>query len=122
MSESMNVGDRIIDSPVGSGVVTELTERGVPKVNDVAVAWCQRDDDAEFQPHARPSNQATIKRQARSAAGECNFCQRCTADEGGLTYEYESVLVVSGRGLSFRVCDVCATRLETLLAAAKHGD
>lgn len=49
--DNMAIGDPIHDSPVGSGVITDVTERGYPKVNRVAVAWCERPDGGRFDPH-----------------------------------------------------------------------
>lgn len=47
----LRIGDPIHDSPVGSGSVTEFTERGYPKVNGIAVVWCSRPDGALYDPH-----------------------------------------------------------------------
>lgn len=49
--DGLCVGDWIHDSPVGSGTITDVTERGYPQVNHVAVAWCERPDGGRFDPH-----------------------------------------------------------------------
>lgn len=48
---NFKIGDKIIASPVGPGVITSITPRGFPKVDDVAVAWLCREDGAIFNPH-----------------------------------------------------------------------
>jgi hypothetical protein len=50
---SWRIGDLVSDSPVGSGVLTGITERGYPQVNHVAVTWLERNDGARFDPHNR---------------------------------------------------------------------
>jgi hypothetical protein len=35
----LQVGMKVIDSPVGPGEITDVTGAGFPEVNDVAVAW-----------------------------------------------------------------------------------
>lgn len=49
--EYLEIGDTIEDSPVGSGTITGVTERGYPQVNHVAVAWLKRTDGIVFNPH-----------------------------------------------------------------------
>jgi hypothetical protein len=49
----IEVNDPIVDSPVGRGIVTGVTDAGFPQVNHVAVAWLQRADGAFFDPHNR---------------------------------------------------------------------
>ena len=46
----MEEGQKVIESPVGSGVITDFTERGLPRVNDVAVAWLRLEDGTLFDP------------------------------------------------------------------------
>jgi len=46
----MEVGDKVVDSPVGCGQITDFTERGFPRVNHVAVAWLQLEDGRVFDP------------------------------------------------------------------------
>lgn len=43
-------GDEVVDSPMGSGIVTDITQAGYPRVNNVAVAWLERADGAIFDP------------------------------------------------------------------------
>lgn len=38
MKTELYVGDTVFNSPVGSGIITGITERGYPQVNHVAVA------------------------------------------------------------------------------------
>ena len=47
------VGDVVVASPVGAGTITSFTERGVPRVKHVAVAWLERDDGAVHDPQQR---------------------------------------------------------------------
>lgn len=47
------VGDTVVASPVGVGTITSFTERGVPRVKQVAVAWLEREDGALYDPHQR---------------------------------------------------------------------
>lgn len=48
MSEYIEIGDVVKDSPVGAGVVTSITDAGYPRVNDIAVAWCAFEDGSVF--------------------------------------------------------------------------
>ncbi len=50
--EYLEVGDSVKDSPTGSGTVTGITEAGYPQVNQIAVAWLEREDGAVFDPRA----------------------------------------------------------------------
>ncbi len=47
----MNVGDAVAYSPNGSGVITDFTERGYPRVNEVAVGTLILTDGRVFNPH-----------------------------------------------------------------------
>lgn len=47
-------GDEVLDSPVGPGFVTGVTQAGYPQVNDVAVAWLLREDGVLWNPHNKP--------------------------------------------------------------------
>lgn len=40
----IGVGTKVIDSPVGCGIVTGFTERGLPQVNHIAVVWLDAED------------------------------------------------------------------------------
>jgi hypothetical protein len=51
MKGYIEVGDPVKDSPMGAGVVTEITGAGFPKVNHVAVAWLRTEHDELFDPH-----------------------------------------------------------------------
>lgn len=46
----IEIGDTIARSPVGAGMVTDITDAGYPRVNDVAVAWLVRTDGVVFNP------------------------------------------------------------------------
>jgi hypothetical protein len=49
--DCLQVGDTVEDSPVGSGIITGITEAGYPQVNYVAVARLRRTDGAVFDPY-----------------------------------------------------------------------
>lgn len=49
--DEIQVGDTVADSPRGAGKVTSITERGFPRVDEVAVAWLIRTDGAVFDPY-----------------------------------------------------------------------
>lgn len=53
--EVLREGDVIIASPVGVGKITGVSERGYPQVNHVTVAWCVREDGAQYDPHMHRS-------------------------------------------------------------------
>lgn len=48
---AIQIGDTVARSPVGEGVVTDITDAGYPRVNEVAVVWLERTDGALFDPH-----------------------------------------------------------------------
>jgi len=48
--DQLEIGDTVSESPMGAGTITDFTERGFPRVNDVAVAWLKRTDGAVFDP------------------------------------------------------------------------
>lgn len=50
----ITIGDPVKASPVGPGKVTDITDAGYPRVNDVAVAWMIREDGAVFNPRGVP--------------------------------------------------------------------
>lgn len=50
-SQGWRIGDRIAASPVGRGVITGVTERGYPRVNEIAVATFIAEDGGVFNPH-----------------------------------------------------------------------
>jgi hypothetical protein len=50
-SHGWRIGDRIAASPVGRGVITGVTERGYPRVNEIAVATFITQDGGVFNPH-----------------------------------------------------------------------
>jgi hypothetical protein len=39
MKQTIEVGDRVADSPVGPGVIDEFSDAGYPRVNGIAVTW-----------------------------------------------------------------------------------
>lgn len=47
----MKTGDLVQQSPVGSGKITDFTDRGYPRVNHVAVAWLVLQDGRVYDPH-----------------------------------------------------------------------
>lgn len=49
MSE-VEIGERVKDSPMGAGVLTGITERGMPQIDHVAVAWIEAEDGGIFDP------------------------------------------------------------------------
>lgn len=48
---NLQEGDVVRYSGVGSGTITSFTDRGYPKVNDVAVAALELEDGTIFNPH-----------------------------------------------------------------------
>lgn len=51
--EAIEIGDLILDSPIGPGTITGITEAGYPQVDLVAVSWCRRVDGAQFDPYLK---------------------------------------------------------------------
>lgn len=49
----LKIGDKVTESPVGSGTITSFTDRGYPRVRYVAVAILVRDDGFKFDPHGQ---------------------------------------------------------------------
>lgn len=41
----------VIASPVGPGHITDISDAGYPKVNDVAVSWFKLENGFVFNPH-----------------------------------------------------------------------
>jgi len=52
-ANELQIGDAVSESPVGPGVITSITERGFPRVNEVAVVWVRREDGCTFDPYAK---------------------------------------------------------------------
>ena len=48
----IEIGDTVARSPVGAGVVTDITDAGYPRVNHVGVAWLIRTDGVVFNPRS----------------------------------------------------------------------
>lgn len=51
MTDKLRVGQKVKESPVGPGKVTDFNGRGYPRVNNVAVSWLVLEDGTEFDPH-----------------------------------------------------------------------
>ena len=51
MSNEIKIGDKVKDSGVGAGEITSFTDRGYPRVNEVACAWIVFEDGSVFDPH-----------------------------------------------------------------------
>ena len=51
LPDAISVGDTVEDSPVGAGIVTDISDAGYPRVNHVAVARLRRTDGVVFDPH-----------------------------------------------------------------------
>jgi len=49
--DRLSVGDTIASSPVGSGVITALSDSGYPMVNHIAVSQLRRTDGVIWAPH-----------------------------------------------------------------------
>jgi hypothetical protein len=64
--DGLEVGDRLIDSPVGAGILTDVTEAGYPRVNHVAVTWCEREDGAKWSRNALESRGPKIPNMVRT--------------------------------------------------------
>jgi hypothetical protein len=47
----MHVGMKVSDSPMGPGTITSFTERGFPRVDDIAVAWIEIETGERFDPY-----------------------------------------------------------------------
>lgn len=45
------IGAKVKDSPQGAGSITSFTERGFPRVNDVAVGWLDLETGETFDPY-----------------------------------------------------------------------
>ena len=50
----VKVGDTVLDSSVGGGVVTSITDNGYPTVNNLAVGWLYTEDGVLFNPNQYP--------------------------------------------------------------------
>jgi len=61
MGDQIQIGDKVKTSGVGPGVITGFSERGYPKVNDVACAWIEFEDGTTFGlgPRAAPPKDTT---------------------------------------------------------------
>ena len=54
----IRVGDKVVDSPIGPGHITDFSDRGFPRVDGVSVAWCVFEDGSFFDPYGmRKGNQ-----------------------------------------------------------------
>ena len=63
--EYINVGDPILYSPVGRGVVTAFTDAGYAQVNGIAVGWCERSDGKVFNPTGIGAKAGNLQRGPR---------------------------------------------------------
>ena len=55
--DEIMVGDKVTESPVGAGSITSVTDRGFPRVNEVAVSWLVTEAGLVFDPYKqRPSD------------------------------------------------------------------
>lgn len=75
----LDVGDKIVDSPVGAGEITDFTERGYPRVNRIAVAWLRRLDGYLFG-RTRRGEEIRFER------------YRANAPKGESTYHYDELI------------------------------
>lgn len=66
----VEIGDRVKDSPLGAGILTGITERGMPQIDHIAVAWIEAEDGGIFDPFGVREQQIS----KRATAG---------ADKGG---------------------------------------
>ncbi|MEL6237040.1 MAG: hypothetical protein AAFO57_00225 [Pseudomonadota bacterium] len=70
------IGDRVKDSPLGAGILTGVTERGMPQIDHVAVAWIEAEDGGIFDPfgvrerHILKRAAAPTQQQERSDADQ----------------------------------------------------
>ena len=58
------IGDTVAESPVGPGVVTDITDAGYPQVNHIAVACLKRTDGAVFDPFGHYAKEQIAASQA----------------------------------------------------------
>lgn len=65
----IEVGDKVKDSPQGTGAITDITDAGYPRVNGVAVAWLEREDGAVFDPR-RVRDKHLAARAAKEGASD----------------------------------------------------
>ena len=65
----INIGERVKDSPLGAGILTGVTERGMPQIDHVAVAWIETEDGGIFDPFGVRDDQLA-KRAAKEQGGE----------------------------------------------------
>lgn len=63
----VEIGERVKDSPMGAGVLTGITERGMPQINHVAVAWIETEDGGIFDPFGVRDKHIKSSRPAMSA-------------------------------------------------------
>lgn len=54
----LEIGDTVAESPVGPGVITDITDAGYPRVNHVAVACLKRTDGVVFDPYGKYAKDA----------------------------------------------------------------
>lgn len=57
----MKVGDLVQQSPVGSGKITDFSDRGYPRVNFVAVAWLVLESGEVYDPHGVKPNELEVR-------------------------------------------------------------
>lgn len=43
-----SIPPKVIDSPIGPGVLTGFSDAGFPRVNEVAVVWCELEGGGEI--------------------------------------------------------------------------
>ena len=46
----LNIGDRVRESPMGEGIITDIEDDGTVYVNDCAITWLVRSDGYRFDP------------------------------------------------------------------------
>ena len=49
--DKLSIGDTIASSPIGSGVITDMSDAGYPMVNHIAVSQLKRTDGVIWAPH-----------------------------------------------------------------------
>lgn len=55
--DCIEIGDTVAESPVGPGVVTDISDAGYPRVNGIAVACLKRTDGVVFDPRGHYSKE-----------------------------------------------------------------
>lgn len=70
------IGDKVKESPVGPGTVTDITPAGYAVVDHVAVGWLVREDGLRYNPRgigALPSDLTTVAENARQGIDPSTF-------------------------------------------------